>query len=130
MRIMKSRQKVMTTVVCILLLVVTGVTCFQLPTSEQLNQYHSAGIIKLVDKKDKPMKVDDYKVQYTLSLESLTEEGPTEVTFDEQTRVYLAKGHELEGVTISQLKPEQKIDVTYEFPNDHIIRASEIVIQQ
>ncbi|WP_145046266.1 hypothetical protein [Paenibacillus xylanexedens] len=127
---MKSRQKGRITVVCILLSAVTGIVCFQLSTPKEVNQYHSAGIIKLVDKKDRPVKVDHYKVQYTLLLESLTEEGSTEVAFDEQTRVYLAKGLELEAVTISQLKSEQKIDVTYEFPNDHIIRASEIVIQQ
>ncbi|MCG7376958.1 hypothetical protein MH215_08120 [Paenibacillus sp. ACRSA] len=66
---MKSRQKGIITVVCILLSAVTGIAYFQLSTPEEVNQYHSAGIIKLVDKKDRPVKIDHYKVQYTLLLE-------------------------------------------------------------
>lgn len=127
---MKSRQKVKIMIISMLVMAVIGTTYYQLSKPKQLNQYHSTGIIKMMEKKDKPVMVDHYKVRYTLSLESLTEEGPTEVAFDEQTKVYLAKGQKLERVTLAQLKPEQKIDVTYEFPNDHMIRASEVVIQK
>ena len=95
----------------------------------ELTQYHSKGIIKAIETKEKAIVVEDYKVRYSLSMDTLIEEGPTDVVFDNNTKVYLSsKGNGKMNATIDQLKPNQTVDLMYEFPNDHIVRASEIVI--
>ncbi|WP_418037542.1 hypothetical protein [Paenibacillus xylanilyticus] len=112
-----------------LAVVAVGVFSYVNHSKSELTQYHSKGIIKAIETKEKAIVVEDYKVRYSLSMDTLIEEGPTDVVFDNNTKVYLSsKGNGQKKATIDQLKPNQTVELMYEFPNDHIVRASEIVI--
>lgn len=112
-----------------LAVVAIGVFSYVNHSKPELSQYHSKGIIKAIETKEKAIVVGNYKVRYSLSMDTLIEEGPTDVVFDKNTKVYLSsKGNGRKNATIDQLKPNQTVDLMYEFPNDHIVRASEIVI--
>ncbi len=93
-----------------------------------LPKYYSKAIIKNVDEKSQAVVVDGYKVQYSLSLKTLKAEGPTSVVFDKQTKIYKTNGNNKENIALDQLKPNQTIDIVYEYPNDHLVRASEISV--
>ncbi|MCQ4087348.1 hypothetical protein [Saccharibacillus sp. JS10] len=115
-------------VVGVAVIMVAGIAISVESAKTPLAQYKSKAVIEHVEKKETAVIVDGYKIKYLLSVKSSTEDNPDTVVLDEHTNIYQVNNDHKEKITLDQLQPDQTIDMIYEYPNDHLIRASEISV--